>query len=225
LRVASINLLRYLNDVDYAAQVMEGFDADILSVQEITPVHAEVLTPRLSAKYPYQLVHADAGFNGVAIYSKYPLRLEEDGLPEGLRWLRAAVEVQGREVAFYAIHLAPPHTIRMQKQNRWQVGRLMRQAKAESRPTILAGDFNATYFTPQMAALRKAGFVDAHFAAPDVASGRGTTWPTPVGPRIVPAVRIDTVLTRGAIAATSSRVGPKFGSDHWPIVVGLSLTK
>jgi endonuclease/exonuclease/phosphatase (EEP) superfamily protein YafD len=214
LRVASINLLMHLKDVDAAAQVIEEFDADVVSVQEITPTHDAALSPRLAVRYPYSIVRPDDGYNGLAIYSRYPLTLEEDGVPEGLRWLRANLRFKDRDIAFYAIHLAPPQAIKMQRQNRWQVGRLRKAAEAETRPIILAGDFNFTVLAPQARALGRTGFVDAHFAA---TRGRGTTW----GTGRIPDVRIDTVYTKGNIDAGASEVGPRFGSDHKPIVIDL----
>jgi endonuclease/exonuclease/phosphatase (EEP) superfamily protein YafD len=216
LKVASINLLRSLQDVDAAAKVIESFDADVVSVQEITPAHDAVLTPRLASRYPYSIVKPDEGFRGLAIYSRYPVTLEEDGVPLGLRWLRAGLQVDGQEIAFYAIHLAPPQAFNMQRTNRWQVGRLRQAAADEKRPTILAGDFNFSALTPQARALRRSGFVDAHFAS---TRGRGTSW----GAAIIPEVRIDTVYIKGDIAAEASEVGPRFGSDHKPIVVDLWL--
>lgn len=220
LRVMSMSLLSTLRDASSACDAILDQKPDVVSVQELTPRFADEMSLKLAAMYPYSIVQPKELYDGLAVFSKQPITLEASPLDEGKRWFRASMTWNNQQVALYVIHLAPPQTVNGLRANRWQVGELMAEAANEKRPMVLAGDFNFTNMTPQAIAMRSAGFIDAHSVA---GHDSGDTWPTAVGASLVPSVRIDTVYTRGPISATASRVAQRFGSDHMPIVVDLSL--
>jgi endonuclease/exonuclease/phosphatase (EEP) superfamily protein YafD len=84
-------------------------------------------------------------------------------------------------------------------------------------PTMVIGDFNATYWHPDFRRLLDAGFVDAH-----TASGQGfsTSWPT--DSLVPPFVRLDHALTIGGLVATEVDDFEIPGSDHRGFVVTVS---
>jgi len=221
LRVMTVSMHAALHDANSACEAILDQKPDVVTVLQLTPSFAQQIQTRLADAYPYRVVEPSEHYDGLAIFSKFPITLDSAPLDEGKRWLRTTLTWNDQPIDFYAIHFAPPQTIEGLRANRWQVGQILTDAADERRPIVLAGDFNFTTMTSQAMALKAAGFTDAHSIA-----GRdsGETWPTAVAGKLVPAVRIDTVYTRGPLVATSSRVAQRFGSDHLPIVVDLSMT-
>jgi endonuclease/exonuclease/phosphatase (EEP) superfamily protein YafD len=83
-------------------------------------------------------------------------------------------------------------------------------------PVIVAGDLNATPWSPHFRDLLAAtGLRDA-------AAGRGwlPTWPVRLGPAGIP---IDHVLIGGGVAVAGLRRGLDIGSDHYPLIADLRI--
>jgi endonuclease/exonuclease/phosphatase (EEP) superfamily protein YafD len=83
-------------------------------------------------------------------------------------------------------------------------------------PTIAAGDFNFTVYSPAYARmLRESGLADAF-------AGRGwqPTWMAGFWPL---ALRIDHVLASRSLCVEHAEVGPDVGSDHRPLLVRLRM--
>lgn len=53
--------------------LLNNSDADLISIQEVTPDWDSVLTQQLIDSFPYFSSVASLGFNGMAVYSKHPL--------------------------------------------------------------------------------------------------------------------------------------------------------
>ena len=86
-------------------------------------------------------------------------------------------------------------------------------------PTLVVGDFNASYWHPDFRELLDAGLVDAH-----IAHGKGfsASWPTD---KIVPAfVRLDHALTTDGLVSTDVADFEIPGSDHRGFVVTVAPT-
>lgn len=223
LRLLSMNLLLEARDARSALDEILTQDADVVSLQELTPRIAAELEPALAEKYPHRSVHPQENSgDGTAIFSKHPIEFEQIPVSGKQCWIRTKLVFGGQDFSLYAIHLPPPHNTNTLRENRVEVGQLLDELGQEKRPVILAGNFNFTALTPQAFALRRAGLVDAHLMA---GKDRGVTWPTAVGSAVIPSVRIDTVYSRGPLVPISSKVGRRFGSDHLPVIIEYVLPK
>ncbi len=96
------------------------------------------------------------------------------------------------------------------------------------RPWIIVGDFNCAVDAPEMAPLWDAGFRDGLASIP----ARGIACATHHGfsPGGCDGDRIDHVLipasaTAANAAILNDKVDGKYPSDHWPVVVDVSLTR
>jgi len=214
--VASFNLNKDLHDATWAAEVMRQMNADFVVLQELSPHSAEQIEQSVGTLYPHRRMFPDPDYNGMAVLSKTPLTLLHK--PQGYlhRDLQVIASDHGHEFRLLDLHLAPPQMMEKRRWNRFQTTALIEQLSAESRPTILAGDYNFTALSQQAFALRSAGFPDAHLQA---GRGRESTWPMNGGLSFVPSVRIDTVYARGLLHAVKSERGPRIGSDHLPIKI------
>ena len=91
--------------------------------------------------------------------------------------------------------------------------------RTTTRPTLLIGDLNASYWHPDFRRLLDAGFVDAHAAA---GSGFSTSWPT--NGVIPPFVRLDHALTTAGLVSTAVDDVDVPGSDHRGMIVSVAPT-
>jgi endonuclease/exonuclease/phosphatase (EEP) superfamily protein YafD len=107
------------------------------------------------------------------------------------------------------------------KRPEWKADlRAVRSAAGRSTaPTLVIGDFNATWGNQGFRDLVADGFVDA-------AAARGMpdqfTWPNDASP-LPPFLRLDHTLTRGALVVTHIRTGTGQGSDHRPLVATVAF--
>ncbi|MGC4030730.1 MAG: endonuclease/exonuclease/phosphatase family protein [Tepidisphaeraceae bacterium] len=212
--VASFNLNKDLKDAAWAGRVMRQMNADFVALQELSPHAADQLAHDLADVYPYRVAFPDEGYNGMAVFARTPLAVEHAPESYEKRDLVVSATALGRAIVLADIHFAPPQHSEKRRRNRWQIGEFVARFANETRPMLLAGDYNFTAMTPNAFALRQAGFSDAQLQA---ARGRGATWPAPSAHSIVPTVRIDTVYVRGPLTAVETEVGPDIGSDHRPI--------
>jgi endonuclease/exonuclease/phosphatase (EEP) superfamily protein YafD len=142
----------------------------------------------------------------------------EAGLPQ----IRGVVNMGGRHVAIYCIHLVSPGGVRHVALGRLQLADLLETLSREPLPAVLGGDFNFTETTPQAAALADAGFGDAYALG---GWGRGSTWRSVGLLRWAPGVRLDHIYLSSALTCNQCRVGRRTGSDHRPVVATIGFAK
>ena len=220
-RVMSANLLMINADTAGIIGEVRAARPDVLLLQEYTVGWHEAMRRELAADYPHvSYVTRDDSF-GVAVYSRTPfLAPVEQRLPfgrAGVEQMRAEVDLGGRRIAVYNVHLLPPRTLDYYTDHRLQFADLMKVLAAEPLPYVVAGDFNFAETAPQHAELTRAGVGEAHAQA---GAGRGATWPVNGVLRyLVPGIRIDHVYLGPGLAAASCETGVGRGSDHRPVVV------
>lgn len=225
LRLMSLNVNRYNRD---AASVLAGVrraSPDVLVLQEYSTAMDDAIRHELS-DYPYQLRKPSANDgDGWAIYSRRTLLAPIDTalrLHESKRQARFAVRMGDQEVVIYALHLTSPQSVDLIGRNRAETADLLKMIAAETKPVILAGDFNFTETTANAAALRSLGLRNTHDLA---GSGRGSTWRyRKFGiTRRLPGFRIDHVFVGPQLTCTNARVLDVPGSDHCPIIADIAL--
>lgn len=213
IRVAAVNLLYKNRHVDRVGDILRRVDADLIFLTEYTPEVAEKLDRHgVRSDYPHHLGDPQPGGAGTAVWSRWPLvtwnpvEFERDTIA-------VTVETPTGPIAMLAVH---PHTP-VESTRLWRVGldRIALLAQAARHPTLVIGDFNATYWHPGFRALLRAGFDDAHLVH---GQGLSMSWPTNLGP--VPAMlRLDHALTGAGLEAVEIEDFHVPGSDHSGIVV------
>ena len=100
-----------------------------------------------------------------------------------------------------------------------QIRRFLEYTRAESKPFIVAGDFNTS--DASLIYVEVAALVSDAWRAAGVGAGR--TWPVAeaIGlPRVVqPLLRIDYIWHSADLRTVAARVGEPIGSDHLPVTV------
>lgn len=164
---------------------------------------------------------------GLAIFSRYPLRESNAAVLAGGLWQRVALGVVAAtplgDIALYSTH----HSLRPWR-NRLQPGRLYRwvEETAGARPSIVGGDFNAPDGAPQIAALASTWVDTFRFANPGAS---GATHDFQVWGRIVTSRRLDYVFLRPGVSSlrvVNSQVihsSPEPFSDHHAVVTHFAV--
>ena len=215
LRVASINLLYSNPRISDVADELTALDPDVVLFIEFTAEHrSALLDDRIAAQYPYRIDRHGADAGGMALWSRFPIT-DNGRIDTESRTIDASLD--GPDGPFRLLGVHPPTPI--SSHGGWtrslhQIGALV---DASTDPTLVVGDFNATYWHPAFRDLLRHGLTDAH-----IASGRGfsTSWPTD---EAVPAfVRLDHALTAHGLVSTDVVDFRPPGSDHAAFVVTVS---
>ena len=227
--VVTFNVQGSNAELDAATEWLLSAGADVIVLQET----AEGYDHRLERLYDVY-AHEDHIAGSVRIFSRYAilerqiLSIEDD---PGRLALRLLLDQNGRELAVYAVHLALPQAnwqpsthfaldmlLRYNETRRnAQARRLLEILAGESKPYLVAGDFNMSDssliyddIAEQMNdAWRNAG------------TGAGRTWPVAevIGlPRIIhPFLRIDYIWHSDELRTVAANIGGPIGSDHLPV--------
>ncbi|WP_232017108.1 endonuclease/exonuclease/phosphatase family protein [Gordonia insulae] len=218
ITIVSANILFGGADIDALARQVADADADLLSVQEVTPeALARLRAGSIARQLPYEYAVPGPVSAGTALFSRTPLRGQTQVDGTVLRNLEAQTDLAGAAgTRVLALHPGAPLRGRSQV---WKddIDSIRDHLSGlPPGPAIAAGDFNATWDQARYRALLQNGFADATDQA---GAGFVATWPTD-RPGGAPVIAIDHVITRGFVA-TSIRTFDLPGSDHRGVVVSL----
>lgn len=224
--VMSVNLLMINENTAPIIGEIAAIEPDVLLLQEYTRHWHAALQEALGPAYPYVRYVTQSDSFGAAIYSRRPfvgeperyLPLSVGDLPQ----IRAVIEIGGRDVAIYNIHLLPPYGLDYTTEGRVQFADLLDLLAAEKLPVIIAGDFNFAETSPHAAALRRLGLADAFSVG---GWGRGTTWPVHGYFRWIPSLRLDHVYLDSQFACADCATGVGKGSDHRPVIARVGFRR
>jgi vancomycin resistance protein VanJ len=228
LTVASENVNAGNPDPAGTARDLAASGADVLALVELTPHAAGTYEKGLAKAYPYHALRGTVGlWSKLPLSDTRPIDIMDYGplaatIPAGARAasdraLRTTVATDHGPLTVYVAH---PGSVRVNpRAGFWTASRdiglqALSQAIAAdpSQRVVLLGDLNGTTGDRAFAALT----AQLHSAQDVAGNGFGFTWPASF-----PVVRIDQILFRGVVPA-SSWVLPSNGSDHRPVEARLS---
>lgn len=210
--------------------------ADVVLLQEISLDWVNRGISELRDQYPYQIGHRILPENkGAIILSRFPL----GDVDENTSFFRTVIAMNDQSLALYNVSLPAPMRSRprepLQAVNpvvnplwdmAWgydeearnhQLDLLLAQIEAEDLPTVVAGDFNLSEFTPGYR-LWSERLTDSFREA---GIGFGTTWPVferyGLPSVLPPLVRLDYIWHTSSLRAISTTIGSYLGSDHLPV--------
>jgi endonuclease/exonuclease/phosphatase (EEP) superfamily protein YafD len=216
-RLVTFNIWHHNSETARVAQFLEHTDADVLVIQEATPMHARQLRQQLPS-YPYSMLDGTLD-DGTIVFSRWPI---DDGhyveLTEGGAHT-ASISIRWREhpVQLLGVHLHWPLGPKVSRfRNAELVGLASLAKNIDSRPLLVAGDFN---ITPWSSFYRD--FVDeSKLIDADLGQRLQASWPSVLGPF---GMRIDHCLHSQHWDVIETSTGPELGSDHLPVIVDLRL--
>lgn len=198
LVVASFNLNLYNHHAPGLEDWVKSGQPDVLALYELTSQHAH-LVERLQKSLPHALIQPQDDPFGVAVLSKLPLEgAQVKKHLQSTPFIEARITVHGKQVMVRAIHPMPP----ISGPDRATRDALIKAvAKRSDEPLVVAGDFNASPWTPAMRQLTGGGVKRATSFEPTHTLYGG--------------LPIDHILASEADWSVSDAgVAGNFGSDH-----------
>ena len=195
------------------AAVIRRFNPDIVVLEEVSAKWMADLEPVMDG-YRYSQSEPREDNFGIALWSKFPFtgsRIVNVG-SAGVPTIIAEVDTMRGKCTVVATHPLPPGGREYSELGNGQLAELPRWVREVTSPAILLGDLNVTPWSHYFKRLLHEADLK------DSALGRGVrpTWPT-----FSPLLRIpiDHCLYSHGIAIADRQIGPKVGSDHFPLIV------
>ncbi|CAM2065783.1 Endonuclease/exonuclease/phosphatase family protein [Sulfidibacter corallicola] len=185
---------------------------DVIVLAEVNGAWVKALDP-LSEAYPHRLVHHREDNFGIALFSRIPLESIRIIYPadHDVPAVEARLASPAGPMTIFGVHPLPPiRNDYFHARNR-QMAALGSLVAAEEGAALIAGDFNATVWSPFFRDfLKSAGMEDAR-------RGRGVLGSWPAGLPIF-RIPIDHILVGSEFRLLNLRLGPSIGSDHLPVL-------
>lgn len=215
--VLSTNIHHGTADPAAVLALVERYDPDLLSVQELTPSFARKLSDAgLAAHLPHSVLETHRNTSGAGLYSRFALRKLPGPHRFVFRMPRAELTLpDGSLLRVVGIHPYPPQ---LNRTTEWEEAMESLPAAGTGTPWLLAGDFNATLDQSQLRDILARGYRDAG----DVA-GKGLEPTFPREGHLIPPVTIDHVLADSRLDVVDYGVDDVPGSDHRAIHTELVL--
>jgi endonuclease/exonuclease/phosphatase (EEP) superfamily protein YafD len=137
-----------------------------------------------------------------------------NGLPSNAVFVDA--DLGKVRVHLLALHTLSPGTSARQSVRNSELAAVGRWLRREPKPAIAFGDFNTTYYSPELQDLLHTG----HATSSQVGFGIQATWPHQFRPA---GIAIDQSVYTGHITAIARHRGPSLGSEHRSLIVTYAL--
>jgi endonuclease/exonuclease/phosphatase (EEP) superfamily protein YafD len=171
----------------------------------------------LTNRYPYCIASPRGDNFGIALFSRLPLAGAEVLYIGGeVPSVRATVEFRGHRVTFVGTHPLPPAIPVCAAARDQQMRAMADYLRSVRGPLVLLGDLNMTPWSAHFREfVRATGFSDS-----ERGWGVQPSWPSQLWFMRIP---IDHCLHREGVRIVNRRIGDRVGSDHYPLIVDLSL--
>jgi endonuclease/exonuclease/phosphatase (EEP) superfamily protein YafD len=241
ITIMTYNVLGHSPEAQASIDVIKSEDADVVMLQEVSPVLADAYRKQLIDIYPFQLLDPQPGVHGMGVLSKYPIELLDEELP--MDWVGVPqilkLKWDGEELILINFHMNVVSTQTAStvtgytKYRNSQAQALIDFAKQTDLPLVVAGDANSVFLSTAYEIITaeltdawiEAGFGLGHtFPGSDIP---GSSRPK-FGSLYVPKwlVRIDYVFVSDDWGVASARVGEFDGlSDHRAVIAELFLLR
>jgi endonuclease/exonuclease/phosphatase (EEP) superfamily protein YafD len=209
LKIVSFNTWHHFDDLDRLQAYLERENADIVLVYEFGP-NKLALIERLKRTYPYAAGCAETWHCAVEIFSKQPFTTAKAGrreLFDGPPRVVATFSEGTSRLTIVGAHVMRP--IDGPNGHREEIRRIAAIAKAAPGPVIVAGDFNATWWSSSFKIFgEESGLTHMGRFLP--------SWPSEA--RGLPQLNIDHLWVSKDLTIEEVHLGPDVGSDHRPLI-------
>jgi len=216
IELMSANLYARNDDYGRFLELVRQVSPDLIVLLEVDSGWARALGG-LAEDYPQRVLVPREGPYGIAVLSRLSLLEHRTIDLAGIPALEAQIALpDGSALHLIGVHLRSPTTSGRSAQRNAQLAALRPLVAAQAGPLIVAGDFNATPYSPIMSDwLEQTGLHDPR-------RGRGfrMTWPAFMP---ILGVPIDHCLLSEHFVVAEQYQGPAFGSDHYPVITRIGL--
>jgi endonuclease/exonuclease/phosphatase (EEP) superfamily protein YafD len=199
-------------------QLVLRTDPDLVLINEPNHAWHEHLQPELDKRYPYAIKKPLENTYGMLLYSKFELLdsdirfMVEDDIPSFYTVVKLP---SGLLFDLYTVHPQPPRLMKNTETREAELLIAAKYAKKSPHPSVVAGDLNDVAWSSTTKLFKQiSGLID-----PRVGRGFYNTYNA-----FVPLFRypLDHVFYDPAFRLVHMERLPKFGSDHFPILIELN---
>jgi endonuclease/exonuclease/phosphatase (EEP) superfamily protein YafD len=217
LRLLLANVFVRNDDYERVLDLVREADADVLVFQEVDAAWMEALT-ELREEYRHVVREPRDDCFGLAVFSR--IRPAESAVlyPGGTERPSAALRLRVKRRPLWIVATHPIHPLSaktMASRNEHLEAVAAHVAELEG-AVVLIGDLNMTMWSPSYRRFgTQTGLTNARRGFGVVA-----TWPTFLPPFM--RIPIDHCLVSEDLVVTDCRLGPRVGSDHFPLIVDVA---
>lgn len=222
LKVMSYNVFASANDHQKVLDRIAEENPDVVAIVEFDHHWHQGLKP-LQETYAYHILGPRWNGYGIGIFSKYPIdnskfhQLIEETTDTPM--LVTDITIANQIVRVASVHvLSPKNLARLDKRNQQfqAIAQILNSDK--NTPTIVLGDFNSVSWSPFMQDFIR----DTNYRDTRQGFGYHATWHKTYWPLLIP---IDNAYVSRSIHVHDRYVGAGSDSDHYPIVLDISISK
>ncbi len=219
LKIMSINVHTSNRNSDGVLELVREEKPDLLLLMEVDHRWIRELNPLTEMYSPHRAVPRPDNF-GIALYSRRPLdeinvRTETE---KYVPVITARFKHDGQVIHFTGLHTLPPASPSYSANRNKLLSEIAEDVANTSGPTIVMGDLNTTSWSPYFQSfVRQSGLNDSRKGF-----GIQPTWPSSgaLFPLLIP---VDHCLVSDDLTVVNRRVLRDIGSDHYPIMVSLTV--
>lgn len=219
LRIASVNIQASNRKRTELDDFVTRARPDFLLLLEVDPTWHDFAN-RLKQRYLFSKVIESPGYFGLALYSRFPINHTEVRrfARKSQYALIAELDLDRQPFTIIGVHVTPPIKESLFHLRNRHLRELANITRNLNSPVILAGDLNASNWSPYFKGLVH----DARLKDARLGFGIQPTWPVQIPFLRIP---IDHFLVSESIRVENWTRGPDIGSDHFPILVDFSIKK
>ncbi len=158
LKIAHINVSSSEGDYERTIESILETNADVVSIQELTPDWDMVLSQGITKKYPYSKSVVRIDFHGLAIYSKYPFEKIDtfhfNEIPNITGSIR--IDSSGRALSFISSHITPPFSSADYAEAGLHLEKVAAYTNRIEGPVVTFGDYNLVPWSEEIQSYRNA---------------------------------------------------------------------
>lgn len=224
MRLLQINLNVKNRRYEEVTKYIRDINADAVLIAELTPEWNQYFSSHLT-NYSHTIAVPRIDTYGIGVYSKAPLTngqveyFGDSGHPS------VTTQLSGLEktVSILHTHVQGPVKKPFFKWHKQQFELMRAKVNALPKPLVMSGDMNSNAWTYLITDFLSATNLD------DTQWGNGISlsWPTPFYLRygICPLLSIDHFFVSKDVIVLQRKLGKPIGSDHYPVILELSLKR
>ena len=215
LRVLHANVLYASQQYADIVKLVTAQSPDIFILQEMTPESIRGVSV-LKRSFPYQYSIWAKGPCYILVGSRTPIRVDS-AAAQAERVVSLRTCVGGHDMVLMTVHPKTPTLPSWFADRNQQLAFVAEKARQQRLPTIIAGDFNISIFSP----VYQSTFEQPRLTACRRGFGLQPTWPRFLPPMYIP---IDHAFVNPGFRTVNFQALAQAGSDHKAIVVDLAFT-
>ena len=145
-RVAHMNVLQPNRQFAPAIHAVQNADADLISVQEVSPEWAAALQAEFSRTHPFQHIVPRTNCYGIALFSKHPFARVRTIMESGAPFIEAELDIAGERMRVFAVHATSPGSYAHYRRRNAQLNALAYRIQDDPLPTLVIGDLNTVHW-------------------------------------------------------------------------------